>query len=164
MNLTESEIFQNVFNRDLTENLIKNNQIDAAYQSWIVDFLNDDFIKDLEENEDEQYDTFIDDYIKPIWSWGVFYNNFNYLMFNFTDKGLIQLVAEGTHTFLSRDDKTAAKYEIRNNIHKLIQIMDRYCKSEKEKENPLFKNYTELKLKVGLPMFFERKPVNQIRY
>lgn len=125
MTLTEQELYQLVFNRNLSENLLKESQIKAAFQKWIVNYIGSDFLEVVKDDEE-----FINACIKPIWAWGVVYSNFHYLANNITDKGIIAMLIEGTASVLGMDKLSAAKAEILDNIFSLMKAFDECAKDK----------------------------------
>lgn len=122
ISLSEKELYQLVFNRSISENLLKESQINAAYQKWIVHYIGATFIEKI-ANDDE----IINGYLKPIWAWGVVYSNFHYIANNITDKGVIAMLIEGTASILGMDKLNAAKAEMLDNIFSLMKAFSDYA-------------------------------------
>lgn len=159
MNLTETEVFSIAFNRNVSNNLLKQSQIDSSYINWVYDWIDGDFLSLVKENEDGNYDEFIHNYIKPIWAWGVLYNNYNYIMLNITDKGVIQLLVEGTANIIGRDSRMDARFEIKENIYRLLRRLDIYCQEQKNLNNSLFSSYNGLKLTPSLFKYKKKETI-----
>lgn len=164
LKLTEREVYSYAFNRNLSDNLIKQHQIDASFISWIADYLPEQFISDIYSSEGDDYDEFVEDYIKPIWSFGVLHDNFDYISLNITDKGVIQLLVEGTANLIGRDSRMDIKFEVRNTIYQLLKLLDRYATYQKKEENELFNNYTGLKMQPSMVKFVGKPRMNKIPY
>lgn len=156
--ITEAEVFQVTLNRNVSENLLKPTMIDAAFQQWLVDYIGADFVQEILDADsysgDTIYSGITETYLKPIIAWGVIYNNFEYISTNITDKGVIQMLIEGTANLIGRDGRLDAKFELRNTIYQLIKSFDRYCKLKE------FENYKGLRLTPSFPKFYGRKRVN----
>jgi hypothetical protein len=159
MTLSEQELYEFVFNRSISENLIKETQIIAAKTQWIDAYLPAQFLLDVAENND-----FINTYIKPIWAWGVLYSNFNYISVNITDKGVIQMLVEGTATVLGTDKLLNAKNEILQTVLTLLKRLDNYCQNQHDLGIEGFENYTGLLIPVGMISFAGRERYNQTPY
>lgn len=161
--LTESEVFSIALNRNVSVGLLKPSQISVAEQTWFRQWVSDEFYFDIVDNEDDYLD-FIEDFVKPIVAWGAIYNNYEYITVNITDKGLIQLLVEGTASLLNRDSKLDAKFEIKNTAYQLIKKMFAYCKAEKADNNPLFANFAPSNIEPAIVTFYGRERLNQIPY
>ena len=161
--ITEREVFRIAFNRAMSDNLLKQTQIDAAKISWIYDVLPESFFADVEETPGD-YTTLIEQYIHPIWAWGVVYNNFNYFTMQITDKGIVQMLIENTANVVSEQARNEAKMEIKQTIFNLIRRMDLYCKSKVAEDDPLFANYGSLKITPHLMHYVGEQRRNAIRY
>lgn len=161
--LNERDVFRIAFNRNMSDNLLKQTQIDAAKISWVYDVLPESFFADVEETPGN-YDTLISEYIHPIWAWGVVYNNFNYFTMQITDKGIVQMLVENTANVVSEQARNEAKMEIKQTIFNFIRRMDLYCKSKVAEDDPLFANYGTLKITPKLFHYVGEAKRNSIRY
>jgi hypothetical protein len=159
MELQEQELYQIVFNRNLSENLIKESQITAAKTKWIDAYLPAQFLEDIETDEE-----FVLNYIKPIWAWGTVYSNFNYISTSITDKGVIQMLVEGTAAVLGTDKLLNTKNEILQTVITLIKRLDTYATEQEELGTAGFENYTGLEIEPMLIKFEGRERYNQTPY
>lgn len=148
MLVTEQEIYNIAFNRDLGVGLIKPSQILVAQDIFISDYFNEAFYNALLLNTDNNYTSYIDEYIKPIIAWGTLYNNFEYISTSITDKGIIQMLVENTALVLGRESKNDVKNEIKNTVYRLIKIARQYAKLQKDNDNLLFDVYDEEDLNI----------------
>ncbi len=145
--ISEADVYSIAFNRNVSTGLIKSTQIHVAEDMWVKSFISEDFYNELTKEENlEDYYSFIDNYIKPIIAWGVLYNNYDYLTQNVTDKGIIQMLVEGTATVIDRNSRFDGKMEIKRTVYRLIKMMQEYGLNEKIKENALFKDFDITKL------------------
>lgn len=177
MKLTELEIQNLVFNRSVTEGLIKDTQIKSSYH-WVTNWIDEEFMsileesyldasEDLEASEDptlNPYYDFIEEYIKPIWAWGTLYDHFEYISLNITDKGIVQLVTEGTANLIGRDSRLDSKMETKNLCYNLIKRMHRFANTQKINGDPLFELYKPSKLTPSLVKFSGRESINKLPY
>ncbi len=164
LNITESEVFNIAFNRNLSEGLIKQTQIEVAEEMWVKQWIGEEFYESLINNEDDNYYQFIDKFIKPIIAWGVLYNNFDYISQNITDKGILQMFVEGGATIIDRNSRFDARMEILRTVYMLIKRMQRYGLAEK-KDNALFANFEINKeLKPSIIKFHGKRRLNIIPY
>lgn len=122
MNLSENEVYQIAFNRNVSENLLKETQIKAAYMKWLTAYIGDTFLDIVKDDDDA-----VNNYLKPIWAWGVVYSNFHYIATNITDKGIVAMLIEGTASLISMDKMSAAKAEILDNIMSLLKLFNVYA-------------------------------------
>ncbi|MFW6272357.1 MAG: hypothetical protein ACOC2U_01090 [bacterium] len=129
--ITTAEVFEIAVNRTVSTGLIKPTQIIAAEEVWFEDILDDDFAALIRENKDGVYDDLIEDYIKPVIAWGTIYNNFDYISMNITDKGIIQMLVEGTANLVGRDSRIDARNEIKHTVHILVNRLFKYCEKKK---------------------------------
>ena len=159
MTLTEQEVYQLVFNRHLSDNLLKDAQIAAAQTRWIDAYIPVKFLNDIASDEE-----FIDKYLKPVWAWGTLYSNFNYIATNITDKGVIQMLVEGTATVMGNDMLLNTKNEILNNVLTLLKRLDNYAKLQNELGTAGYENYTGLLIEPMSIQFFGRARFNQTPY
>jgi len=164
MMITEAEVYNIAFNRNIESGLIKQSQIQIAKRNWIDSFIGSDFVKDIEADTNT-YETLITQYIKPVIAWGVLYNNLNYFLFSVTDKGLIQLLVEGTASILDNQTKMEIKREIKNTIFGLLKELETYCFEEKQGSPgaDLYKNFTGLELETS-QAFFKGKSRKGLKY
>jgi len=159
MTLSEQELYQFIFNRELSEGLIKDTQIVAAYTRWIDAYIPAQFLIDIDDESE-----FIDEYIKPIWAWGTLYNNFNYISTAITDKGVIQMLIENTASILGTDKLLNTKNEILNTVLTLIKRLDTYATLQHEAGEVLFANYTGLLIDPYAITFHGRERYNKTPY
>ncbi len=160
INITESEVFNIAFNRNLSQGLIKQTQIEVAEEMWVKQWIGEDFYNSLVTDEEDDYYEFIDKFIKPIIAWGTLYNNFDYISQNITDKGILQMFVEGGATIIDRDSRFDAKMEILRTVYMLIKRMQRYGLVEKQ-ENELFKNFEiNEELKPSIVKFYGKQRLN----
>ena len=139
--ITNREVFEIAFNRSVSDGIIKPSQIIAAEHTWFDNIFDDDFVNDVRTNTENKYDDFIEKYIKPIVAWGVLYNNFDYISLNITDKGIIQMMIEGTANLVGRESRTDARNEIKNTIYILIERAGKYGEKMKKAGEEEFKNF-----------------------
>jgi len=163
MNLTEAEIFDITCNRRLAPGLLKDSQINAAYQNWIVSWFDEDFLE-LVEGDPSTYQTLVDDYIKPVWAWGSIYNNFEYISTSITDKGIIQQLMEGTAIMIGRDSRMDIKLEIKSTIYFLLRRLNRYAIAQKNGGSNDFEKWKGLLLTPEIVTFKGRTKFNKIPY
>ena len=156
--LTEREVYQFAFNRNMSDNLILQTQIEAAYKSWIVDYFGNNFAAKIKANESNALDELIESYVKPIWSFGVLHDNFYHITMNITDKGVIQMLIEGTANVMSDTRLATAKREIKSTIFRMLENMDLYCKSNE------IEGYEGLKLETSHFRYQGSEKFNRIRY
>jgi hypothetical protein len=159
MTLSEQELYELVFNRSISEGLIKDTQIMAGYHQWVVSYLPAAFLLDIADNEE-----FIYNYIKPIWAWGILYSNFNYISTSITDKGVIQLLVENVASVLGTDKLLNTKNEILNLVNTLLNRLDDYCTKQKDAGVAGFENYDGLLINPSLIYFAGRERYNQNPY
>ena len=161
LQITESEVFNIAFNRNLSQGLIKPTQIVAAEEMWIANWVSEDFYNALINNEDGIYTDFIDVFIKPIIAWGTLYNNFEYIAQNITDKGILQMFVEGGATIIDRNSRFDAKMEILRTVYLFIRRMRRYCEMKKKENDPLFVNFVANKeLSPSIFKFYGKERLN----
>ena len=124
MEIQESDIYRIAFNRTITANMLLPYQINAAKINWLHGYIDNTVLATLEANEGDEYDDFINDYIKPIWAVGVVYSNFEYITNQLTDKGLIQLVFEGATNVVNSERIDDYKNELLDNICFLLRSLN----------------------------------------
>lgn len=165
LQISENEIFNIAFNRNLSQGLIKKTQIDVAEEMWIREWISEEFYQNLLTDEEGDYFDFIDFFIKPIIAWGTVYNNFDYISTNITDKGILQMFVEGGATIIDRNSRFDAKMEILRTIYMLIRRMQRYGTSQKASDNILFENFeVNNELTPSIIKFYGSERLNLIPY
>lgn len=163
MLITETEVYNIALNRNVGVGLLKPTQITTSEYSWFKNWVSPSFYNDVITTP-TGYTEFIEDYIKPIIAWGTIYNNFDYLILNITDKGIIQMLVEGTANIISRDNKLDAKFEIKNTCYNLIKRMRDYANEQKENGNALFVNYADSELTPAHVTFMGGRRSNMIPF
>ena len=138
--ITKDEVVNMFFNRNVDSSILKSTMIELSSFKYLNTYLGD-LYNDIIENENGDYTDFIEDYIKPVLSWAVLYDNFEYITLNITDKGIIQMVVEGTANLIGHDARYDFKMEIKRNLFSFIHKMQNKALKEKEDNNELFKNY-----------------------
>lgn len=133
--ITTAEIFEIALNRQVDSNLLKQSQIVATEQMYIYDIFNNEFIDKVLADTGNTYNYLIENYIKPVIAWGIIYNNFEYLTMNITDKGILQMLIEGTANLVGRESRLDAKNEIKNTLNIFINRLINYCDKQKKSGN-----------------------------
>lgn len=118
--VSREEVVAEVFNRNLDPNLLKDTMITMAQFRFVEYFLGPFSVK-ITENP-EQYSDFIQDFIKPVVSWGVLLNSFEQLTTQLTEKGAYQFVGDGV-TIVGEQSRYNNKIEIKRNVYGLIKKM-----------------------------------------
>ena len=158
MIISEREIYQLAFNRDMSDNLLLDTQIQASSKSWIVDYVGESFAKIIETNQGGELDELIESYVKPILAFGTLHDNFYHITMNITDKGVIQMLIEGTANVMSDTRLATAKREIKSTIFRMLENMDLYCKGNE------IEGYEGLKLETSHFRYQGSEKFNRIRY
>ena len=158
MIISEREIYQLAFNRDMSDNLLLDTQIQASFKSWIVDYLGEPFAKIIETNQGGGIDELIESYVKPILAFGTLHDNFYHITMNVTDKGIIQMLIEGTANVMSDTRLETAKREIKSTCFRMLENLDLYCRNNE------IEGYEGLKLKTSHYRHIGAERMNRIRY
>lgn len=159
--ITKDEVVNLVFNRNVDGNILKPSMVDLAQFKYLQKYLGD-LYNDILDSEDDDYNDFVEDYVKPVIAWAVLYENFDYISLNITDKGILQMVVEGTANLIGRDSRYDFKMELRRNLFTLIQLMQNEVLKEKNNNNDLYKNYNS-KFKPSMIHFVEGNQRYNIR-
>ena len=155
--ISENEVFDIVFNHNLSINLLKENQLNVSFVNWLFPYLNDEFLEEVVQNQ-EDYSEFIQEYIKPIMGWGILLDNFEYISMKITDAGMIHLIGEGA-TLIGRDSRYDTKLEIKQNIFNHLKRLDIFCKYQKKLNNSKYELYKELKIEPTFYRFKRKVPI-----
>lgn len=137
--MDENEVFKFISNRNIDTDIIKPTMIDVAQENFLLNYFGDFYLNMIDNSDD--YIEYIDTYLKPIVAWSVLYLNYDYISYQITDKGIIQLLMDNTAALISRDNKVDAKMEIKRNIYTLIKQVQRVFEKENKNGNPLFKDF-----------------------
>ena len=130
--ITLSEVFAITINRNIDVNILKSTQVIVAEEMYIYNVINNDFLDKVLSDTGNTYTTLINDYIKPIIAWGTIYNNFNYLITNITDKGIVYMIVEGTASLYGTKTIEETKREIHNTITILTDKLIKFSNKEKK--------------------------------
>lgn len=161
--VTENEVTFLGFNRNLQLGTIKQAHIDVAEMVWCELYLGQTFYKHILNNTGD-YTELVEDYCKPLVSWGTLYQSFEYLSVQITEKGIIQMVSEGVANLLDRTTRGDMKLEVRHICLKLAEKMQRYCKEKKAAGDSLFQLYDPVNITTNSFGYYGKIRTNQIVY
>ena len=143
MLVTKTEIAETIFNRGVDPQVINEIDIRDAEDLWVRQWVGDQFYNDIKTNPQDYFE-FIEDYIKPIIATGVLYSNFESIITQITDKGYIQLLAEGGASQVSDVLRESTKRGYYMKLMRLIKVMQNDGLVLKNDEDPLFQNFEKL--------------------
>jgi hypothetical protein len=161
--ISEAEVISLVFNRNIQYGTLKQTHIDVAEMVWGEKYLGSDFYKLIVASPSD-YTDLIEGYYRPLVAWGTLYQSFEYLSTQITEKGIIQMLGEGTANLLDRTTRGDMKLEIRHICLKLAEKMQTYCAQQHEALNPLFADYEPAEISTVSFGYYGKLRMNQTPY
>lgn len=143
MLITQEEVRDYVFTRNVSPQLISAGDIADAEEYWFRYWVGDAFY-DAVIGAPTDYTDFLNEGVKPCISTGLLYTNFDRIITQITDKGYIQMLTEGGAQLVGDDLRGDTKRAIYYKLMRLIGRMQDYAEAQKESGDPLYADFEKM--------------------
>jgi hypothetical protein len=141
--ITPSEIRDLALTRNISQEHFTATDIEAAQWHYIRGYLGTDLYAEIVGATGSAYDTFTNDYIKPVLAFAVVVNTFERFTSEVSDRGVVQMLSEGA-TVMDADSRLRTKEEFMKILNILLEKMTTHCDEENESGNALFELYEDM--------------------
>lgn len=148
--ISPSEIITLALSRNVSPDHIRTTDIQVAEWEYVRGYIGADLYALVKENKDNAYDSFIDEYVKPVLSYGVVFNIFERLTSEISDRGVVQMLSEGA-TVMDAESRFRSKQEFLNSLVVYLEIMTKYLD---DSDDAKFADYEDQGYEYG----FQSKP------
>jgi hypothetical protein len=140
-----SEVIEIALARNISEELIRDRDIEAAQIDYVKKYVGTDLYDLLVANADNDYDDFIADYVKPVLAYGVVYNIFDRITAEVSDRGVVAMLSEGA-TVMDAESRLRAKQEY---LSALVVYLEKMTDYLGDSEDALFEDYEDQEYEYG---------------